>query len=398
MSSPDFLLVEHAQALQALVDALEPVTWVAVDTEFERDDSFFPKLCLIQVATADQVACIDPLRLEDLSPLWQRLRDPDLLKVFHAARQDLEVLWLHMGEVPAPVFDTQMAAPLLGLPDQVGYANLVQGLLGVHLDKGHTRSDWSRRPLPPEQLRYAADDVRFLARLYPKIRDDLAARGRLDWLQEDFAELADPEQFRPDSAEAWRRIKAADRLRDRQLAALQALAAWREEQARKVDKPRNWILRDDVLLSLAQQQPRDRQSLAHIRGLHERQAQRFGAEIIALLAKARDQAPPQRPGGARPIPLEPAEDALVDTLMAALRLLAAEHGVNPSVLGTRKDLERLLRGEGDSPLLHGWRGDLAGRALLEILQGRRALVVEGGRLRLTDTATAPVAGTLSEGS
>lgn len=371
-------LVDTPDALAELVADLRDQSWLAVDTEFLRERTYYPQLCLIQVATpTGRVACIDPLALTDLAPLWSVLTDPGITKVFHAAAQDVEVLLQAAGAVPAPLFDTQIAAALSGLGDQVGYARLVEARLGVKLDKSASRADWSQRPLEPELLRYAGDDVRYLAELYPALRDELAARDRLDWLDEDFAGLADPAAYANPPAEAWRRVRGHHQLDGAGRGILQALAAWREEAAADADRPRGWLVRDELLLEIARRRPRNAQRLNKLRGSNKLDA----ASREALLARVNatlDSPPAQWPAVAPRPQLEPAGEAAVDALMAVARLAAEEAGVSVASLTARKELERLVAGETDLPVLQGWRGELAGRRLHAWLAGEIALVGRDG--------------------
>lgn len=367
-------------SLAAFVERLRTAPWVAVDTEFLRERTYYPRLCLVQIATADELACIDTLAVRDLSPLAALWADGNVVKVFHAAGQDLEILVQACGEMPRPLFDTQIAAALLGYPDQVGYARLVADRLGVSLDKGHTRSDWSRRPLSAEELDYAADDVRYLAQLYPGMETELAERGRRDWLDEEFAALADPERYRPDPGRAWQRIRGGRRLKPVQRRVLARLAEWRERRAMAADKPRGWIVKDEVLLVLAQKRPGDEAGLARIHNLPEAVRRKHGAKILELIAAAEEQPPPPGVDDESAAPLPAGREPLVDLLMAGLRERAATTGIAAATLANRKDLERLAAGERDLPLLKGWRYEAAGKALVELLKGRTGLRVAGEKL------------------
>ncbi|MDE2089680.1 MAG: ribonuclease D, partial [Gammaproteobacteria bacterium] len=291
----DDLYIDTPQRLAALCRRLEGRPWLALDTEFLRDKSYRPRLCLLQVAVEDAIACVDPLALDDLTPLLDLLYDPSIVKVLHSAYQDLEIFYYLRGAPPRPVFDTQIAALLAGHGDQIGYASLVQALLGVKLDKAHTRTDWSRRPLHPEQLQYAADDVRYLGPLYLRLRDELEHRGRLAWLQEDFTALTDPATYANPPETAWRRIRGAERLTDAQFAVLAALAAWREQTAQRNDRPRQWILSDDCLLELARHRPASLEKLAGIRDLKPGALDKYGADLLELIRAAR-----HAPAAARP--------------------------------------------------------------------------------------------------
>ncbi len=376
----DVRYVDNPNALSALCQALEPATVLSLDTEFMREKTYRARLCLIQIATDDVIACVDPIALPDLDPLMAILYDPKRLKVLHAARQDLEIFHDLHGRVPAPVFDTQIAAALLGFSDQAGYGTLVEGLLGITLEKGHARTDWSRRPLDAEQIAYAADDVRHLHRLYPLICERLEQAGRSDWLDDDFRALTDPDRYRRPDTEAWRRVSGHGRLKPQQLAILQTLAAWREAQARERDKPRKWILGDEVLLDLARRAPTERSALERIRGLNPATLRHHGETLLALIEQARQRPKaqwPTPPARERPTP---EQEGLADLLMACVRILGQQHGISPATLTTRKEVERLVRGERDLPLLQGWRARLVGDTLLALLQGRLALQVRNDRV------------------
>ncbi len=378
-----FRYIDTPEALRQLARELQACDWLALDTEFMRESTYYPKLCLLQLATAGIQACIDPLAVDDLGPLFELIYQPRITKVFHAARQDLEIFYHLHGAPPAPVFDTQLAAPLLGHAEQIGYGNLVAAELGITLDKNHARADWTRRPLPKAQLRYAMDDVIYLARLYPRMRQKLQQQQRLAWLDKAFAQLSASDQYHNPPEHAWRRIRAAKRLKPRQLAVLQHLAAWREQQAQALDRPRNWICRDEVLVDLARLRPGSREELAHIRALPDKLLARHGDTLIALIRQAQGKPPPRQTQEAAREPLPPQQQAVVDSLMAIVTLRAAEHAINPASLASRKDVEALVSGAGAPSLLQGWRKSLIGEELQAMLQGRRSLQIEHGRLRIT---------------
>lgn len=384
--SRECLYIDDREQLEQLCRQLADSTVLALDTEFMRETTYFPRLCLLQVSNGEIDACIDPLALDDLGPFLELVYRDDILKIFHAGGQDLEILYHLTGGLPAPLFDTQLAAPLLGLPLQSGYAALLNALLGISLDKSHTRTDWSRRPLSPAQLSYACDDVRYLVPLYHEICARLGQSGRLAWLDDDFAELADPARLQTPDDAMWMKIKGAQRLRDGQLAVLQALAAWRERQARDRDRPRNRILRDDILLDLARLRPRSLAALEQIRGLGPQQIRQHGDTLLDLIAAAASAPVPERPQ--RGPQLSVAEEALSDCLMAVLRLCGERHDINPAVLANRRELERLVGGERDLPLLQGWRRHLAGNALLDYLDGNTRLQVMDGKAMLQERSPA----------
>jgi ribonuclease D len=378
---PPIEYIDTPEGLHALCARLRGYDWLALDTEFIREKTYYPQLCLLQIATPDITACIDPLAIGELGELLDVLYDRRILKVLHAARQDLEILYHLRGEPPSPVFDTQIAAPLLGYSGQIGYAVLAERVIGVTVEKKHTRADWSRRPVSEELLRYAADDVHYLALIYRRLSAELHAHGRRGWLDEDFAALSDAGLYSNTPADAWQRIRGTDRLRGSQLAVLQALAAWREQTAKVLDRPRNWLLRDDVLLDLARQQPSGPDALSHIRSLNERTARRHGADLLEAIARGQNNPPPQVKSARRRHPATtPAQEAVLDAMMALVRIRGAEQSLNPAVIASRAQLEELLWGDPDSELSHGWRRMMVGEELQALLRGELDLHVAEGTL------------------
>ncbi|KAF0191513.1 MAG: ribonuclease D [Gammaproteobacteria bacterium] len=375
------------EQLAAACRRISTCAWLAIDTEFIREKTYFPQLCLIQVGTPEAVFCIDPLALASLGPLLEVFYDTRITKVFHAARQDLEIFYHLTGDLPRPVFDTQLAAMLLGYPDQAGYATLVTEVLGVTLDKAYSRTDWARRPLPDDQLQYAADDVRYLVPLYQHLHRELAARGRLAWLDDDFAKLTDTATYRNEPADAWQRIRGADRLQPKSLAVLEALAAWRETAAVVQDRPRGWILRDEVLIDLARLMPGSMAELEQIRGLRRENLQRDSNTLLDLIRSAKSRAAPATPVAAA-ARLTADQQALADVLMAVVRLRGARESLSPATLASRKDIEQLLLDSGESRVLQGWRKSVVGNELLAFLHGERRLRFADGALQL-DVSTDP---------
>jgi ribonuclease D len=379
------LHIDSADGLSELCQQLQNSEWLALDTEFMREKTYYPRLCLLQLSNGEIAASVDPQVIDDLSPLRELLMNSAVVKVFHAGRQDLEIFYHLWGELPAPLFDTQLAATLLGLGDQIGYGNLVEKLLGHRLEKGHARTDWARRPLEPEQLRYALDDVIYLGDLYLKLTLQLKSAGREDWLEEDFRELADPATYAMNPDGMWKRLKGRQRLKGVQLAVLKALAAWREIEAEKADRPRRWLLNDDVLLDLARRQPRDLKSMEKIRGLEAGTVKRSGDALLLQIKTAqqspRDQWPQEENKHKR---LTPNQEAMTDLLMACLRLLAEREEITPAAIANRRDLERLASGERELELMHGWRKTLAGGALVSILEGRLVPRIESGKLVIVE--------------
>lgn len=376
---PTLWIATAAELSQGLA-LLSRSDFVALDTEFMRERTYYASLCLIQAATPDACVVIDPLALRELRPLWEFLADRSRVKVLHAARQDLEVLsqaMSHGGDstaavpIPGPIFDTQIAAGLLGHPAQIGYGNLVAERLGHTLPKGQTRTDWSRRPLSAEQLEYAVDDVHYLAQLYANLRKALQTAGRLQWELEEAAELEDPRLYRIEPDNAWRRLKGLDRLRPEQRATAKLLAGWREARAMQKDRPRGWILSDESLRDIAERLPTTTAGLESIRSLSPGFIGKRGEEILALVAQGKSNAANEGPSivPARP---EPEQTARVTKLMAFVRAEGERQAIAPELLATRRDAEQLVFSGRSDHLLQGWRRDAIGERLVTLAAAQAA--------------------------
>ncbi len=384
--------INNPAQLQELSQRIAQANWLALDTEFLREKTYFPKFCLLQLATPDWVACVDPLALPDLSPLLEALYNPNLLKVLHACRQDLEIFYQITGETLGPIFDTQIAAPLLGFQENPGYAMLVSSFLNINLNKAHTRTDWSERPLSQDQIQYAADDVIYLCKIYTLMLEQLRQLGRGGWLDSDFALLNDPELYQISPENAWLRIRGKNKLTGKQLSIMQALSEWRERTAQQENKPRNWLLSDDNMLELAKLQPVTLAELAKVRGVNERGVNRYGKTLCELIAHARNQTPKPLNEKDRPAKKTPHHEAILDVLSAVVRVRAEANSLNPVILASRKDLEQLLFNDPESLLLQGWRYNMAGRELQGLLNGEYTLsLLQNGEqgVKITPTQNAP---------
>jgi len=366
-SNNSWQLIDSPEALQELSQRLEKVSWVAIDTEFMREKTYFPVLCLLQLATPDWAVCVDPQADISLDPLLEALYRPDLRKVFHAAEQDLELLNQLKGSPPPNLFDSQIAAPLLGYPEQVGYGRLVEMICGRSLDKSQTRTDWSRRPLSDAQLQYAADDVIELVKIYQRLRQQLNETGRTQWLESEWQKLADPERFNRSPDRAWERLKGLDRLSSRARGAAQHLAVWRERMALERNRPRNWIIKDATLFDIAKQLPQNLDALSRVRGLPEPVLKKDGEALLRAVSEGLENALPLHKSKP-PRALSESQEATVDALSAIVRLKAVQHSINPQVLASRKSLEKLLQGDA-STLTEGWRGQLLAESLQGFLAG-----------------------------
>lgn len=376
------LLIENYNQLEAFCARLSESPWLAVDTEFMREKTYYPRLGLIQVSDGNHTAAIDPLAIDDLGPLESLMFNPNIDKVFHAARQDMEI-FLHLWQaLPAPVFDTQPAASLLGHGEQIGYAKLIQELLGVDLPKGHSRTDWLKRPLSEGQLRYALDDVIYLGKAYQKLSQALQQKDRLHWLKEEFELLVDPTTYRSHPQEQWQKVKGRQQLKGIKLAILQKLAAWREQRAMDKDLPRRWILKDEILVDLARRTPESKQQLETIRGLDPGQIRAIGDQLLEEIKRALSLPKAQWPRDkTRPARLSGQQEAMVDYLACALRLIAEQNQISPAAIASKKDLEKLVRKEKGSLDL-GWRHSLAGATLKKLVDGELSLTNNSGCLEI----------------
>ncbi len=371
--------------LATLCEQIKKEPWLALDTEFLREKTYYPKFCLLQIATPEWVACIDPIALPQLESLFDAIYNPAIVKVFHSCRQDLEIFFQWTGKLPSPIFDTQVAAPLLGFQDNPGYAMLVSSLLSVNLNKAHTRADWSKRPLTEAELEYAADDVFYLCQIYQIMVQKLTALGRIDWLKNDFAELTNPALYKVDPETAWFKIKGKNKLTGKQLSIIQTLAQWREKIAQAEDRPKSWLLRDELLFDLAKLQPETVQELANVRGINERSVNRYGKELCQLITAAKNRPPVPLHEKDRSAKKSQQEEAILDILTALVRVRAEENALNPTILASRKDLEELLsNGDDECPLLHGWRYTMAGKELVGLLKGELLLGIDSDKLAIIE--------------
>jgi ribonuclease D len=378
--------------LEAFSAQIAQAPFIAVDTEFMRETTYWPKLCLIQVASETVSAVIDPLSEEiDLAPLLAVLADPKVEKVFHAARQDVEI-FNNLGVLPKPLFDTQIAGMAAGFGEQIAYDALVRQMLRIDLDKSSRFTDWARRPLSQAQLDYALADVTHLAALYPLLRARLEKAGRLAWVTEEMAQLVDPAVYDVDPENAWKRLKPR-KYAAKYLSVLRAVAAWRERTAQTRDQPRGRILKDDAIDEIATQIPTDLDGLNRLRSVPKGfGGSRFGAELMDAikqgLADPEGYAPKiERNGGPAPVA---ASGAIVELLKVLLKARAEDAGVAAKLIATVSDLERIAADDhADTPALHGWRREAFGEDALKLKHGELALVLDGARVRVVEVRRAP---------
>jgi len=364
-TAKDIVHVTNDKQLPTALDLLAQSDYVAVDTEFLRESTYFAKLCLIQLGNEHACVVIDVLALNNLSPVVEFILDRRRTKIFHAARQDLEVLTQAQTvntQVPGPIFDTQIAAGLLGLPAQIGYSDLLSRTLNIQLEKGQARTDWSRRPLSPEQLHYAADDVRYLAPLYQHLKQQLIERSRNHWLTEETESLENLSLYQTHPEQAWQRLKGIAQLQPKQRAVLKQLAAWRETRAIELNKPRGWILSEEALRNISEQLPETLDELSHTRDLPEGIFRKQGEVLLGLVEQGKAMAESEHAA----IDFRPsnAQQSQVSKLMRLVRSTAEEMAISPELLATRRDIEQLVYFDKGDALVKGWRKEIIGEALL----------------------------------
>ena len=392
MNKPASNYIADQDSLRRLCQQLLGTKRLALDTEFVGENSFVPRLELLQIATEECCAAIDVPAVESLDALIPSLTDVSVEKVVHAGRQDLELLHTHLGRLPAPIFDTQLAAAMVGYGTQVGYAPLVQRVLGNTLHKEHTLTNWSQRPLTTEQVEYALEDVRFLLPLHTHLAHRLTTLGRLDWVREEFSNLAArPAHESNDPRRRYERIKGWDSLRPRAAAVLRELAAWREEEARRRNVPRGRVVRDDILLELARRAPNSADALRSMRGCSPSLVDRYGERLIELIAMGSAVPASQLPDIRRTPKPDPDTAGRTDLLQAVLKACAHKASIAPTLLATTSDLQALVEAKGgleklEVPILKGWRRQIAGETLLRVLAGKIQVSLDPptGALELSD--------------
>ncbi|NKB48570.1 MAG: ribonuclease D [Alphaproteobacteria bacterium] len=377
-------LITTSAALAETCKSLSRADYLTVDTEFMRESTFWPQLCLLQIAGPDDAVAVDPLADDiDLAPLLELLADTSIIKVMHAARQDMEIFYHLTGDLPRPLFDTQVAAMVCGFGDQVGYEALISKTTGTRLDKSSRFTDWSQRPLSDAQLQYALGDVTHLRPAYETLRARVEETGRDAWIEEEISMLCDPAIYRVEPAEAWRRLKPK-RNEPHYLAVLQAVAAWREHEAMTRDLPRNRVVRDETLLQIAARPPTDAGALDRVRGLSRGFSNgRLGAGLLDAVAKGLAMAPKDAPTAPPKRDLPAGIGPLTDLLKVLVKQRCEEHQVAPRLVANVSDLEQIAADdEADVPALKGWRRELFGADALRLKHGEVALAATGTHVRL----------------
>lgn len=384
MSQPStYQYIDTADALTKACEVLSNAKVLCVDTEFHREKTYYPQFALLQIGCTDGCFIIDPVQIKDLKPIWDIMLNPDVLKVFHAGRQDLEIILEHAGALPLPIFDTQIAAALLGYGQQVGFGNLVQRLVKKELAKGESYSDWLQRPLSKQQMNYAADDVIYLMPIYHALKEELQARKRYNWLDEEQNILTSPDTYAVDKDEVFWRVKGANKLKPKQLAVLRELAAWRETTSQKKDLPRRRLVSDEVLIELAKRDKLSIEVMGRIRGLNDGTIRRFGQTWIDLWQSGMNCPEAERPKLPTRKHNTSGTDLRLELLDTLLRLKAESSAISSTILANKSELAELASWghncKGDLPklpCLSGWRKELVGEDLLRLLRGELSLRID----------------------
>jgi len=374
-------LITTTADLAAACERMSRHTFVTVDTEFLRETTYYPLLCVAQIATSDEAVVIDALAQDlDLAPFFELMANEGVLKVFHAARQDIEIVWHQAKLVPRPIFDTQVAAMVLGYGDSISYDQLVQRITGDVIDKSNRFTDWSRRPLSAAQVSYAISDVTHLREVFLSLSADLQSRGRSEWVGEEMEVLTSPDTYRADPESAWERLKTRVR-KPRELSVLMEVASWREREAQSRDVPRGRVLKDEAIGDIAMHAPTTAERLASLRSLPRGfERSKWGAEIIEAVKRGLARDPSELPRLDKPRQGVNGS-ATVELLKVLLRMASEQHGVAAKVIATVEDLERIaLDDRADVPALHGWRREMFGEQAIALKRGRLALAVDRGRV------------------
>ncbi len=370
------------EQLDLICQQFKDSPYLVIDTEFIRQTTYFPILALLQVYDGKTIAIIDPVSIKDLTPLFSICFDPNIIKVLHSARQDMEIFYHICGKLPTPIFDTQIAAALLGFGPQIGYAALTKAVLDVELDKSQTRTNWLKRPLTIKQLKYAANDVQYLEQIYLIQKQQLQQQERLSWLENDFGFLTEQQTYKVNKSELWKKIRGHNRLKQDQLAILQQLVAWREDIAITKNITRKKVIHDEFLLEIANQKPQKLSELENFQCLSEYLVRKYGETMIDIVIMTLASPKQSWPTQPKRVQLSPHQSAMTDCLMAINQLCATTNKISPSCLCSRKELEKLTQGKKDLGILSGWRYELAGKQLQAFINGDNTLCVSQNQLQI----------------
>lgn len=379
--------IDNQDALEEFSREAIHSAYVAIDTEFLREKTYYPNLCLLQLCTEGGTYIVDPFAVDDLGVLAPVLECKDVIKLFHAGTQDIEILYREVGAMPSPIFDVQVAAALLGHSYQAGLASLLSSFIGVNIKKSDSFTDWTRRPLAASQLTYAAEDVIYLPRLHEEMVKRLKQLGRLDWLDDEFREMTNPVNYEADPFTRYKRLKRGNQLNRKQMAAAREVAAWREIQAQKRDIPRKWVLSDEQIVEACKREATSIDELFMVRGIKQSVSTRDAREVVTLMRKAFASDEATWPKPENPAQCEANVDFSLDLMQALMRAKSKETGIAMQTLGSHGDMALLARGHVDeSPLMKGWRREIVGNDLARLLEGKMCLGLNDNELFILDMA------------
>jgi len=379
----DYQYIDSNAQLAEFCGKINNAGYCAIDTEFVREKTYYAVLALIQVASEKHMACIDPLTIDNFDPFIELIQNRELIKVFHSPSQDLEILFQRFSCMPQPVFDTQLAAAVLGYDHQIGYADLVNQIIGIKLEKKHTRANWSRRPLTEDEINYAMDDVRYLLPVYQTLKTELEDKKRYAWIEKDLLAMTSVSNYQIETADLWRRLKGVQKLRGVELQIARHLCQWREQMAQQINLPRRWVVKDDLIIEIARLKPSKVIDLDSIRDVNEKFIEKHGDRILAIVAAAQNTPTSKWPQHDVKQSLSTPQQALGDCLMALCRIIAEDNQIAVATLATRKDIDNLITDRKNSRLSQGWRFSLAGEKLLNFLHGQSSLSVSDEQIRLS---------------
>lgn len=381
----DYTYIDSNQKLADFCTNIEGADYCAIDTEFVREKTYYPVLALIQIATEKHMGCIDPLAFDDFEPLKKLLQKPDLIKVFHSSSQDLEILFQSYDQIPTPVFDTQLAAAVLGYSHQISYADLVQNVTEVQLEKIYTRANWVHRPLTEGELNYAMDDVRYLMPVYRHLKSELEVKKRGSWIEKELLMMSAKSTYQLDTTKLWKKLKGVQKLKGIQLQVASLLCQWREQLSQKKNLPKRWVIKDELIIDIARLKPNSVTELATIRDANEKFVEQHAKTVFDIINKAQTIDPSEWPKQDKIKVLTSSQQSIGDCLMGICREIAEDHNIALATLGTRKDIDNLIINRKNSQLSQGWRFEMAGEKLLDFIHGQTGIMVVDSGIKLIVT-------------
>jgi ribonuclease D len=378
----DYIYIDSSEKLANFCSSIEAADYCVIDTEFVREKTYYPILALIQIATDQHMGCIDPLAFDCFEPFIKLLQNPDLIKVFHSSSQDLEILFQNYDQIPTPVFDTQLAAAVLGYNHQISYADLVQNVTGVHLEKKYTRANWVHRPLTEGELDYAMDDVRYLMPVYRHLKSELEVKQRGPWIEKEFQKMSAESSYELDSSKLWKKLKGVQKLKGIQLQIASLLCEWREQLAQKKNLPKRWVIKDELIIDIARLKPSSATELASIRDVNQKFVEQNAMTVLDAINKAQAMDSSEWPKHEKSRALTSGQQSVGDCLMALCREIAEENDIALATLATRKDIDNLIINRKNSELSQGWRFEMAGEKLLKFIHGQTGIAAGESGIKL----------------